>query len=53
MKAVLCREFGPPASLVVGDLPAPQPGPGEVLIRVEAAAVNFPDTLIIQGRYQA
>ena len=34
-------------------MPAPRPGQGEVLIRVEAAAVNFPDTLIIQGRYQA
>jgi NADPH2:quinone reductase len=53
MRAVLCREFGPPSALAVGEAPAPQPGPGEVLIRVEAAAVNFPDTLIIQGRYQA
>ena len=53
MKAVLCREFGPPAGLALGEVPAPRPGRGEVLIRVEAAAVNFPDTLIIQGRYQA
>ena len=53
MKAVLCREFGPPSTLVLGEMPAPRPGSGEVLIRVEAAAVNFPDTLIIQGRYQA
>ncbi|HEY0418087.1 MAG TPA: NADPH:quinone oxidoreductase family protein [Acetobacteraceae bacterium] len=53
MKAVLCREFGPPAALALGEVPAPRPGKGEVLIRVEAAAVNFPDTLIIQGRYQA
>jgi NADPH2:quinone reductase len=53
MKAVLCREYGPPSALAVGDIPPPQPGKGEVLIRVEAAAVNFPDTLIIQGRYQA
>lgn len=53
MKAVLCREFGPPSGLALGEVPAPLPGKGEVLIRVEAAAVNFPDTLIIQGRYQA
>ncbi|TCZ65479.1 NADPH:quinone oxidoreductase family protein [Roseicella aquatilis] len=53
MKAVLCREFGPPSALVLGETPAPKPGRGEVLIRVEAAAVNFPDTLIIQGKYQA
>ena len=33
-------------------MPAPEPGPGQVLIRVEACSVNFPDTLIIQGRYQ-
>ena len=53
MKAVLCKAFGPPSALVVGEAPPPRPGKGEVLIRVEAAAVNFPDTLIIQGRYQA
>ena len=41
------------AALALGEVPAPRPGKGEVLIRVEAAAVNFPDTLIIQGRYQA
>ena len=53
MKAVLCREFGPPAALALGEMPVPVPAKGEVLIRVAAAAVNFPDTLIIQGRYQA
>ncbi|MFC7474373.1 NADPH:quinone oxidoreductase family protein [Dankookia sp. GCM10030260] len=53
MKAVLCREFGPPSILALSEAPAPLPGRGEVLIRVAAAAVNFPDTLIIQGRYQA
>src|SRR5688572_4346091 len=52
MKAVLCRAFGPPSSLTVEEVPGPQPGPGQVLIRVEACAVNFPDTLIIQGKYQ-
>lgn len=52
MKAVLCRVFGPVSGLVLEDVPAPQPGPGEVLIRVAACAVNFADTLIIQGKYQ-
>ena len=52
MKAVLCREYGPPSALVVEDMPEPQPGPGQILLRVEACGVNFPDTLIIQGKYQ-
>lgn len=52
MKAVLCRTFGPPSGLVLEDVPAPQPGPGEMLIRVAACAVNFADTLMIQGKYQ-
>ncbi len=52
MKAVLCRELGPPSSLRLEELPDPVPLPGQVLLRVEAAGVNFPDTLIIQGKYQ-
>lgn len=52
MKALLCKQFGPPESLVVEDTPAPTPGPTQVLIRVHAAGVNFPDTLIIQNKYQ-
>jgi len=52
MKAVLCREYGPPSSLVVADVAAPLPGPGQVLIEVHAASVNFPDLLIIQNKYQ-
>jgi NADPH2:quinone reductase len=52
MKAVLCRAFGPVSGLVLEDVPEPQPGPGEVLIRVAACAVNFADTLVVQGKYQ-
>jgi len=52
MKAVLCKAYGPPESLVVEERPSPQPGPGQVRVGVHACGVNFPDTLIIQGNYQ-
>ena len=52
MKAVLCKQYGPPDSLVVEELPSPHPGPGEVVVAVRAASVNFPDVLIIQNKYQ-
>jgi NADPH2:quinone reductase len=52
MKAMLCKEFGPPESLVLGDYDLPDPGPDEVRVRVRFAGVNFPDTLIIQNKYQ-
>ena len=52
MKAVLCKAFGPPESLVVEEAPSPIAGPGEVVISVKAAGVNFPDVLIIQNKYQ-
>ncbi|HEX4872135.1 MAG TPA: NADPH:quinone oxidoreductase family protein [Nevskiaceae bacterium] len=52
MKAIVCAAFGPPESLQLQDLPGRSPGPGEVRIAVEAAGVNFPDTLIIQDKYQ-
>jgi NADPH2:quinone reductase len=52
MKAVVCRAYGPPESLLVEDLPTPVPGAGQVLVEVKAAGVNFPDSLIIQDKYQ-
>jgi NADPH2:quinone reductase len=52
VKAVLCKQYGPPASLVVESVPSPQPGKGQVVVSVRACGVNFPDTLIIAGKYQ-
>jgi NADPH2:quinone reductase len=52
VKALLCKQFGPPESLVLEEVPSPRPGPGEVVISIKAASVNFPDVLIIQNKYQ-
>jgi NADPH2:quinone reductase len=52
VRAIVCKAFGPPSSLVLEEVPSPQPGSGQLLIAVEACGVNFPDTLIIEGRYQ-
>ena len=52
MKAMLCKEFGPPGSLVLEDIAPPPMGERDVRVRVHAAGVNFPDTLIIAGKYQ-
>ena len=53
MKAVVCREHGLPDSLdLVDDWPSPEMGDNDVRIRVKAAGLNFPDVLIIQGKYQ-
>ena len=52
MKALLCKQFGPPESLVLEDVPSPRPGAGEVVVSIKAASVNFPDVLIIQNKYQ-
>lgn len=52
MKAVLCKTLGPACDLVLADVASPQPKINEVLLDVHAAGVNFPDTLIIEGKYQ-
>ena len=52
MKALLCEAFGPIDTLVVKDIPSPVPGPKQLLVEVKAAAVNFPDALMVQGLYQ-
>ena len=52
MRALLSLAPGGPDTLQLTDLPSPPPGPGELLVRVRAAAINFPDTLIIEDKYQ-
>jgi NADPH:quinone reductase len=52
MKALLSKTPGGPSSLVLEEVPDPQPGPGQVRIAVRACGVNFPDTLIIEDKYQ-
>ncbi len=53
MKAILCDAWGPPSTLTMREVPSPVPGPKQVLVRTRAAAVNFPDALIVAGKYQA
>lgn len=52
MKAIVCKQFGPPSSLIIEELKSPVPGKGEVVVSVRACGINFPDILIIQGLYQ-
>ena len=52
MRRIVCREFGPVDGLTLVEEPDPTPGPGEVVVAVEAAAVSFVDGLMVEGRYQ-
>ncbi|CAN7346264.1 NADPH:quinone oxidoreductase family protein [Pseudomonas sp. LjRoot71] len=52
MKAVLCKAFGPAETLVLEEIASPEAKKNEVLLEVHSAGVNFPDTLIIEGKYQ-
>ncbi len=52
MRALICGELGPASSLTIGEMANPTAGPGEVVIDVVSAGLNFPDTLIIEGKYQ-
>lgn len=52
MRAILCKELGPADKLVIEDVPSPQVSGDGVKIKVKAAGLNFPDTLIIEGKYQ-
>jgi len=52
MKAVLCTKHGSPSELSISEVPSLAPGPDELVVSVKAAAVNFPDVLMIQNKYQ-
>lgn len=52
MKALVCHQFGPIDNLQLQELPSPTPSAGQVVVKVMAASVNFPDVLIVQGLYQ-
>ncbi len=52
MRRVVCTEWGEPEGLVVEEVPDPEPGPGQVLVEVAAAGVNFVDALFVAGTYQ-
>jgi NADPH2:quinone reductase len=52
MRALVCKEYGPPESLVIEEHDDPVPGKGQVLVDIEAAGINFPDVLVIAGKYQ-
>jgi NADPH:quinone reductase len=52
MKAIVCRQLGPPESLRIEEVELPPLGPGQVRIRVAACSINFPDLLMIAGKYQ-
>ncbi|MBO23396.1 MAG: zinc-binding dehydrogenase [Rhodospirillaceae bacterium] len=52
MRAIICRNWGDPADLELGELPEPELGPGQVRIRMRAAGVNFADSVLVRGNYQ-
>ncbi len=52
MKAILCTQFGLPEELTLREVASPKPGRGQVVVSVKACGVNFPDTLLIQNKYQ-
>ena len=53
MKALVCEAYGPVENLVYRDMPDPVPGAGEILVAIAAIGVNFPDGLLVEGKYQA
>lgn len=52
MRAAVCPAHGGPEVVIIDDVPTPAPGPGQIAVRVRAAAVNYPDVLLVAGTYQ-
>ena len=52
MRALVCKQYGPPSQLTLDELDDPKPSKGQILIKVKAAGINFPDVLSIEGKYQ-
>jgi NADPH:quinone reductase len=52
VKAIRCNRYGPPEGLTLEEVPDPVPAPGQAVVEVHAASVNFPDVLMIQDKYQ-
>jgi NADPH2:quinone reductase len=52
VRALVCKEYGPPESLVIEDQDDPVPGEGQIVVDIKAAGINFPDVLVIAGKYQ-
>ncbi len=52
MRAIVAEKLGPPEDLAITELAAPEPGPGEIAVDLKAAAVNFADLLVVEGKYQ-
>lgn len=52
MRAILCKEWGEPDTLVLDEVDSPCPGPGEVKVRLRAAGVNYADIVLVRGHYQ-
>lgn len=51
-QAVICRAFGPPGEMRLETVRMPAPGPGQVVVKLRAAGINFPDLLMVEGKYQ-
>lgn len=52
MRAIVANKLGPPEDLVIEEINSLQPGPGQVVVDNRAAAINFPDLLVMEGKYQ-
>jgi len=52
MRALVCKRFGPPEALVIEEVDDPKPAPGEIVVDIHAAGINFPDILVFAGKYQ-